>query len=251
MAQFTIKQLLEAGIHYGHSTRRWNPKMSKYIYGTYNGIHVIDLQKTAPLFAEALDNVRKVVSKGGRVLFVGTKKQASLTVKEYAEKCGQYYINHRWLGGMLTNWKTITQSINKLDKLNKQIEEGLQGLTKKEGLELRRERDKLDSVLGGISKMGGLPDLIFIIDSTKESIAIEEARKLNIPVVAIVDTNANPDDITFPIPGNDDAIRAIKFYCEMVSTTVLEGLREESRGSLESTREKAADDVKAEEVTEK
>ncbi len=227
MVQFTIKEMLDNGVHYGHNTRRWNPKMSKYIYGTFNGVHIINLQNTAPMLSEALDVITKIVSTGGRILFVGTKKQASTIVKEYAEKCGQYYINHRWLGGMLTNHKTIAQSINKLDKLDKQLKEGVEGLTKKEILDLQKTRDKLDNVLGGIKKMGGLPDLIVVLDSLKEAIAIEEAKKLNIPIVGIVDTNSNPDSITFPVPGNDDAIKAIKFYCDLMSKAVLEGLKQE------------------------
>lgn len=228
MVQFTIKEMLESGVHYGHSTRRWNPKMSKYIYGTYNGVHIINLQKTAPMLSLALEVIQKSVSSGGRVLFVGTKKQTSPIVKEYAEKCGQYFVNHRWLGGMLTNNKTISQSIHKLEKLDKQIAEGTQGLTKKERLDLQKNREKLNSVLGGIRKMGGLPDLIVVLDSIKEAIAIEEANKLGIPVVAIVDSNANPEGITYPVPGNDDAIKAIAFYCNVMSQAVLDGLREEA-----------------------
>ncbi|MFL1781090.1 30S ribosomal protein S2 [Candidatus Hepatincolaceae symbiont of Richtersius coronifer] len=246
MANFTIKQLLENGVHYGHSTRRWNPKMSKYIYGTYNNIHVIDLQKTAPLFANALENIQKVIASGGRILFVGTKKQATPIIKEYAEKCGQYYVNHRWLGGMLTNWKTISLSINNLDKLDKKITEGLQGLTKKERLQIAKEREKLNLVLGGIRKMGGLPDMIFILDCVKESIAIEEASKLGIPVVAIVDTNADPDRINFPIPGNDDAVKAIKLYCEVISMAVLDGLRDEAKTKMKDIGEDPNLEIKLE-----
>ena len=232
MVQFTIKDLLENGVHYGHSTRRWNPKMSPYIYGTYNCIHVIDLRKTAPLLANALQNIKEVVSSGGRVLFVGTKKQASSIVKEYVNNCGQYYVNHRWLGGMLTNWKTISKSISKLDKLDIQITEGMQGLTKKEKLQLVKERDKLELVLGGIRRMGGLPDLVVIMDSIKESIAIEEATRLNIPIVSIIDTNSNPDGISFPVPGNDDAIKSIRLFCDLFSKAVFEGLKEEVEAKM-------------------
>lgn len=228
MVQFTIKEMLENGVHYGHNTRRWNPKMSKYIYGTFNGVHIINLQHTAPMMAEALEAITKIVASGGRVLFVGTKKQAAPIVKEYAEKCGQYYINHRWLGGMLTNNKTISQSIGKLEKLDAQLKDGVEGLTKKEILNLQKTRDKLDNVLGGIKKMSGLPDLIIVLDSVKESISIEEANKLNIPIVAIVDTNSNVDNINYPVPGNDDAVKAIKFYCDVFSKAVLEGLKEEA-----------------------
>ncbi len=227
MTNFTIKQLLENGVHYGHSTRRWNPKMSPFIYGTYNNIHIIDLQKTAPLLSAALNNITKVVASGGRVLFVGTKKQATPLIKEYSEKCAQYYVNHRWLGGMLTNWKTISNSISKLDNLDKQIDAGMLGLTKKERLELNRERDKLHQVLGGIRKMGGLPNLLVVFDTVRESIAIEEARKLGIPIVAVIDTNSDPDYIDFPVPGNDDAIKSLRFYCDIMSQAVLEGLKEE------------------------
>ncbi|MCL2566781.1 MAG: 30S ribosomal protein S2 [Alphaproteobacteria bacterium] len=233
MANFTIQQLLENGVHYGHATRRWNPKMAPFIYGTYNNVHIINLQKTAPMLANALDNIRKTTASGGRILFVGTKKQATPIVKEYAEKCGQYYVNHRWLGGMLTNWKTISNSISKLDSLDKQIEEGMVGLTKKERLELSRQQEKLNLVLGGIRKMGGLPNLVVVLDTVQEAIAIEESRKLGIPIVGIVDTNANPDNIDFPVPGNDDAIKSIRFYCEIISQTILEGLKEEVAAKTE------------------
>lgn len=226
MVSFTIKQLLENGVHYGHHTRRWNPKMAPYIYGTYNNIHIINLQKTAPMLHEALQQIKKVAAADGRILFVGTKSQASEIIKESAERCGQYYVNHRWLGGMLTNWKTISNSITKLDELDKKIAEDLSGLTKKEKLELTRQRDKLQLVLGGIREMAGLPDIIFVLDSSKEFIAIDEAKKLRIPLVAIVDTNANPELVDYPIPGNDDAIKSIKIYCELFSQAVLEGLQE-------------------------
>ena len=226
MVSFTIKQLLENGVHYGHHTRRWNPKMAPYIYGTYNNIHIINLQKTAPMLHKALQQIKKVAATDGRILFVGTKSQASEIIKESAERCGQYYVNHRWLGGMLTNWKTISNSITKLDELDKKIAEDLSGLTKKEKLELTRQRNKLQLVLGGIREMAGLPDIIFVLDSSKEFIAIDEARKLKIPLVAIVDTNSNPELVDYPIPGNDDAIKSIKTYCELFSQAVLEGLQE-------------------------
>ena len=225
MTKFTIKELLDSAVHYGHSVRRWNPKMSKYIYGTHQKSHIIDLQKTAPLLNSALDRVKNLVANNGRILFVGTKRQASPIIKEMAEACGQYYVNHRWLGGMLTNWKTISQSIQTLNDLNKQIEKA-EGFTKKEILNLTRKRDKLELTLGGISKMGGLPDMIFVLDTIKESLAVEEANKLNIPIVAVVDTNSNPDLIDFPIPGNDDATKAIRLYCDLMCESVLEGIKE-------------------------
>lgn len=230
MSNFTIKNLLENGVHYGHTSRRWNPKMAPYIYGTHHGVHIIDLQKTAVMLNNALDIVTKVVASGGKILFVGTKKQASNIIAEYAEKCGQYYVNSRWLGGMLTNQKTISRSISKLNKLDKQIEEGSTGLTKKERLSLIRSRDKLNTVLGGIRNLGGLPNLLIVLDVVKESIAIEEAKKLGIPVIGIVDTNADPSRITFPVPGNDDAIKSIRLYCDLFSQAALQGLQEELQG---------------------
>ncbi len=227
MPTFTMRQLLEAGVHFGHRTYRWNPKMAKYIYGARNGIHVIDLQQTMPMLYRALEALRDTVAKGGRVLFVGTKHQAADVVSEAAKRCGQYYIHHRWLGGMLTNWQTISVSINRLKELDKQAESGIQGLTKKELQRLGNERTKLERSLGGIKDMGGLPDLLFVIDTNKEELAIEEARRLNIPVAAIVDSNSNPDGVTFPIPGNDDASRAINLYCDLAAQAVLDGIREE------------------------
>lgn len=224
---FTMRQLLEAGVHYGHSTRRWNPKMKPYIFGVRNGIHIIDLDQTVPLLYRAMEAMRDVVSGGGRVLFVGTKLQASDIVKAAAKRCGQYYVNHRWLGGALTNWKTVYQSIKRLKTLEETFESGTKGLTKKESLNLQREYEKLERALGGIRGMGGVPDMLFVVDTNKEMIAIKEAKRLNIPVVAILDTNSDPDDITYPIPGNDDAMRAISTYCDLMSGAVLEGLQAE------------------------
>lgn len=221
---FSMQQLLEAGVHYGHVTRKWNPKMAPYIFGKRNGIHIIDLEQTVPMLENALNVIKDVVSNYGRVLFVGTKTQAADKVKESATKCGQYYVNHRWLGGMLTNWKTINQSIKRLKALEEKIEKPV-GLTKKEVLQLQREHEKLELALGGIREMGGLPDLIIIIDTIRESIAISEAKKLGIPVVAVVDSNSSPDDVTYPIPGNDDATKAIELYCDLFSAAILEGLQ--------------------------
>ncbi|MBL6928857.1 MAG: 30S ribosomal protein S2 [Rhodospirillales bacterium] len=224
---FTMRQLVEAGVHFGHNTRRWNPKMGPYLFGVRSKIHIIDLQQTVPMLYQAMKAVEEVVSAGGRVLFVGTKRQASGKVAEAAKKCGQYYVNHRWLGGMMTNWRTISNSIKQLRTLEEQLEGETQGLTKKELLRITRLRDKLDRALGGIKDMGGLPDIMFVIDTNKEAIAIAEANKLGIPVVAVLDSNSNPDGIQFPIPGNDDAIRAISMYCDLIAGTVLSGIREE------------------------
>ncbi|WP_034418688.1 30S ribosomal protein S2 [Candidatus Paracaedibacter symbiosus] len=227
MPTFTMRQLLEAGVHYGHNTRRWNPKMAEFIFGVRNGIHIIDLEQTNNLLYRAMEAVRNTVAAGGRVLFVGTKPQASEVVKEAAKRCGQYYINHRWLGGTLTNWKTVNQSIKRMKEMEERIEGGLVGLTKKEALDLERNYKKLEMALGGIRDMGGLPDLIFVIDTNKEAIAIQEARRLGIPVAAILDSNSEPEGVSFPIPGNDDALRAIKTYCELISGAVLDGLQAE------------------------
>lgn len=227
MPTFTMRQLLEAGVHYGHNTRRWNPKMAEFIFGVRNGIHIIDLEQTYNLLHRAMEAVRNTVAAGGRVLFVGTKPQASEAVKESAKRCGQYYINHRWLGGTLTNWKTVNQSIKRMKDMEERIENGLVGLTKKESLDLQRNYTKLEMALGGIRDMGGLPDLIFVIDTNKEAIAIEEARRLGIPVVAILDSNSEPQGVNYPVPGNDDALRAIKTYCELISGAVLDGLQAE------------------------
>ncbi|MFV3073340.1 30S ribosomal protein S2 [Niveispirillum fermenti] len=228
MPTFTMRQLLEAGVHFGHHTRRWNPKMSTYIFGARNGVHIIDLEQTVPLLHRSMQAVRDVVAGGGRVLFVGTKRAAQEKVAEAAKRCGQYYVNHRWLGGMLTNWKTISQSIRRLKDMDEQLSVGEgSGRTKKELLNMTRDRDKLERALGGIRDMGGLPDLLVIIDTNKESLAIQEANKLGIPVVAILDSNSDPDGITFPVPGNDDALRAIETYCELLSGAVLDGLQAE------------------------
>ena len=227
----SMRQLLEAGVHFGHTTRRWNPKMAPYIFGKRNGVHIIDLEQTVPLLHQALVFVRDVVSGGGRVLFVGTKRQASEAIAESAKRCGQYYVNHRWLGGMLTNWKTISKSIKRLRDVEDQLGEGETGFTKKELLKLTRERNKLDRALGGIKEMGGLPDVLFVIDTNKEHIAIDEARVLNIPVIAILDSNSDPDKVVHPVPGNDDAIRAIALYCELISGAVLDGIQVELEAS--------------------
>jgi small subunit ribosomal protein S2 len=222
-----MRQLLEAGVHFGHHTRRWNPKMGSYLYGVRNGVHIIDLRETVPLLARALQAVRDVVKAGGRVLFVGTKRQASDRIADAARRCGQYYVNHRWLGGMLTNWKTISQSIRRLRTVEERLADASLGLPKKEILTLTRERDKLDRALGGIKEMGGLPDILVVIDTNKEAIAVQEAVKLGIAVVAVVDSNSDPTGITYPIPGNDDAMRAIDLYCELFTASVLDGLQQE------------------------
>ncbi len=224
---FTMRQLLEAGVHFGHSTRRWNPKMSPYIFGVRNGIHILDLQQTAPLLHRAMTLVRDTVAGGGRVLFVGTKRQASDRVAEAAKRCGQYYVNHRWLGGMLTNWQTVSKSIRRLRELDEMFAGDTVGLTKKELLRLTRERDKLDRALGGIKEMGGKPDVMVVIDTNKEGIAIAEANRLHIPVVAIMDSNSSPDGIDYPVPGNDDALRAINMYCDLIAGSVLDGIQQE------------------------
>ncbi len=222
---FTMRQLLEAGVHFGHSTRRWNPKMQPYLFGDRNGIHIIDLQQTVPLLHQALSAVRDVVASNGRILFVGTKRAAAPRVAEAAKKCGQYYVNHRWLGGMLTNWQTISKSIARLRELDEKLaSHEVQGLTKRETLGLEREQEKLERALGGIKDMGGLPDILFIIDTNKEDIAVAEANKLGIPVAGVIDSNSDPAGITYPIPGNDDAIRAISMYCDLVANSVLDGL---------------------------
>ncbi|MGY9055364.1 MAG: 30S ribosomal protein S2 [Alphaproteobacteria bacterium] len=231
MPTFTMRQLLEAGIHFGHHTRRWNPKMKPFIFGIRNGVHIIDLQQSVPMLHRALQAVRDVASGGGRVLFVGTKRQAQDIVAEHAKACGMYYVNHRWLGGMLTNWRTVSQSIKRLRELEDQLAQDNAGLTKKELLNLTREQEKLERTLGGIKEMAGLPDLIFIIDTNKEHLAIDEARVLNIPVVAVLDSNSSPEGVQFPIPGNDDAIRAISLYCELVSGSILDGLEAEMAAS--------------------
>lgn len=227
MPHFTLRQLLEAGVHFGHHTRRWNPKMSSFLFGVRNQVHIIDLQQTVPLLDRALHAVRDTVANGGRVLFVGTKRTAAEIVADTAKRCGQYYVNHRWLGGMLTNWKTITNSIKRLRQIEETLDGDTAGLTKKEVLQLTREREKLERSLGGIKEMGGLPDILFIIDTNKEKLAVQEANKLGIPVIAILDSNSDPAGITYPVPGNDDALRSINLYCELVAGAVLDGISAE------------------------
>ncbi|MGB3147520.1 MAG: 30S ribosomal protein S2 [Paracoccaceae bacterium] len=224
LPEFTMRQLLEAGVHYGHQTARWNPKMGEFIYGDRNGIHIIDLTQTVPMLDAALNVIRETVAKNGRILFVGTKRQAAKAVAEAAEKCAQYYMNHRWLGGTLTNWKTVSQSIQRLKQLDEIMAQGAEGLTKKERLGMEREQIKLQASLGGIREMGGVPDLLFVIDVNKEDLAILEANKLGIPVVAVVDTNCSPKGVDYVIPGNDDAARAIALYCDLVSRAALDGM---------------------------
>jgi small subunit ribosomal protein S2 len=225
LPDYSMRQLLEAGVHFGHQAHRWNPKMGEYIFGTRNNIHIIDLAQSVPMLHRALQAVSDTVAKGGRILFVGTKRQAQDAVADAAKRCAQYYVNSRWLGGTLTNWKTISGSISRLRKLEEMLasnEAG--GYTKKERLDLQRERDKLDRSLGGIKDMGGLPDLLFVIDTNKEDIAIKEARRLNVPVAAIVDTNCNPNGITYVVPGNDDASRAIALYCDLIAKAAIDGI---------------------------
>ena len=225
---FTLRQLVEAGVHFGHHARRWNPQMAPYIYGKKDNVHIIDLQKTYPMLYNALSVARDVAAKGGKVLFVATKRQAQDIVRENAERCGQFYVNYRWLGGMLTNWKTVNKSINRLVKLNEMEEKNAyEGYTKKEMQNIKKEQGKLALSLDGIKNMGGQPDLLFVIDTPKESLAIKEAKKLGIPVIGITDTNANPYDVDYPVPGNDDAIRAIQLYCELVSSAILNGMQAE------------------------
>ena len=224
LPEFSMRTLLEAGAHFGHQTHRWNPKMDRYIFGSRSNIHIIDLSQTMPLFHQALVAVRDVAAKGGRVLFVGTKRQAAGPVAEAATRCAQYYMNNRWLGGTLTNWRTVSGSIARLRELEVVLANGGEGRVKKELLTLQREKDKLELSLGGIKDMGSIPDIMFVIDTNKEAIAIQEARKLNIPIIAILDTNSDPDGITYPVPGNDDAARAIQTYCDLIADAVLDGL---------------------------
>ncbi len=227
LPDYNMRQLLEAGVHFGHQTHRWNPKMAPYIFGDRNGIHIIDLAQTVTLLHQALVAVRDTVSAGGRVLFVGTKRQATEVIARTAQQCAQYYMNTRWLGGTLTNWKTISNSIKRLRELENLLsDEASTGFTKKEILNLTRERDKLELAIGGVKDMGGLPDLMIVIDTNKESIAIAEAHKLGIPVIAILDSNCNPDGITYPVPGNDDATRAIELYCSLFSGAAIDGIEQ-------------------------
>ncbi|MCB1424316.1 MAG: 30S ribosomal protein S2 [Zhengella sp.] len=253
LPDFSMRQLLEAGVHFGHQTHRWNPKMSSYIFGARNNIHIIDLSQTVPLLHQALKAVSDTVAGGGRVLFVGTKRQASDLVADAARRSAQYYVNSRWLGGMLTNWKTISNSIQRLRKLEELMAGEAQGFTKKERLNLERERDKLDRALGGIKDMGSTPDLMFVIDTNKEAIAIQEAKRLGIPVVAILDSNCDPDLVDYPIPGNDDAARAISLYCDLVARAAIDGIARQqgSMGvdlgeSAEAPAEPALDETAAE-----
>lgn len=224
LPDFSMRQLLEAGAHFGHQTHRWNPKMERYIFGSRSNIHIIDLSQSIPLLHQALLKVREVAAGGGRILFVGTKRQAQDPVATAAKRCAQYYVNHRWLGGTLTNWRTISGSIARLRELEGLLDGEAHGRSKKELLQLTREREKLELSLGGIKDMGGIPDLMFVIDTNKEGIAIQEARKLNIPVIGILDTNSNPDGIAYPVPGNDDAARALQLYCDLIADSVLDGL---------------------------
>jgi small subunit ribosomal protein S2 len=227
LPEYSMRGLLEAGVHFGHHTRRWNPKMAPYIFGVRNGIHIIDLEQSVPLLRQGLEAIREVVAGGGRVLMVGTKRQAQDAIADAAKRCGQYYVNYRWLGGMLTNFKTISASIKRLREVEERAAQENSGLTKRELLELTRDHDKLERALGGIKDMGGLPDILFVIDTNKEAIAVAEANKLRIPVVAVLDSNSSPDGIAYPIPGNDDAMRAIHLYCDLVAGSVLDGLQAE------------------------
>ncbi|SHI71683.1 30S ribosomal protein S2 [Aureimonas altamirensis] len=246
LPDYSMRQLLEAGVHFGHQTHRWNPRMAPYIFGARNNIHIMDLSQTVPMLHKALQTVSDTVARGGRVLFVGTKRQASELVADAANRSAQYYVNARWLGGMLTNWKTISNSIQRLRKLDEILTGEAQGFTKKERLTLQRERDKLDRALGGIKDMGGVPDLIFIVDTNKEAIAIDEAKRLNIPVVAVVDSNSDPSRIDFPIPGNDDASRAIALYCDLIARAAVDGIARQQGamgvdvGAMETAPEEAA-----------
>ena len=250
----SMRQLIEAGVHFGHNARRWNPKMGQYIYGTREGVHIMDLTQTVPMLYRALEAVREVAAKGGKVLFVGTKEQAQEPIEQAAKHCGQFFVNHRWLGGMLTNWKTISSSIKRLKEIDSKIAKGeLNGFTKKEKLNMEREREKLFASLGGIQDMNGRPDIIFVIDVPKEQLAVAEAKKLGIPVVAICDSNADPDGIAYPIPGNDDALRAINLYCDLVSGAVLDGIQAELKAAgvdvgaaVETPTEKPVAEAKAE-----
>lgn len=224
LPEFTLRQLLEAGVHFGHQTQRWNPRMGEYIFGARNGIHILDLTQTLPMLDAALNAIRDTVAKGGRILFVGTKRQAATPVAEAAEKCAQYYMNHRWLGGTLTNWQTVSKSISRLTMYEEKLGAGVEGLTKKERLGMERELSKLEASLGGIREMGGVPDLLFVVDVKKEALAIAEANKLGIPVIGIVDSNCSPAGIDYIIPGNDDAARAILLYCDLASRAALDGM---------------------------
>ncbi len=252
LPEFTLRQLLEAGVHFGHQTHRWNPRMGQYIYGERNGIHILDLTQTVPLLDAALNVVRETVARGGRILFVGTKRQAQKAISDAAERSAQYYMNHRWLGGTLTNWKTVSASINRLRSIDEQMDQGGEGLTKKERLNIEREQSKLQASLGGIREMGGTPDLMFVVDVNKEALAVAEAKKLGIPVIAVLDTNCSPNDIDYPIPGNDDAARAIALYCDLVAMAAIDGMAAQlgdagvDIGELEEAPEEALSEAAAE-----
>ncbi|WP_420858863.1 30S ribosomal protein S2 [Marivivens marinus] len=250
LPEFTMRQLLEAGVHFGHQTQRWNPKMGQYIYGSRNGIHIMDLTQTVPMLDAALNVIRDTVARGGRILFVGTKRQAAKPIAEAAERCAQFYMNHRWLGGTLTNWQTVSQSINRLKAIDEAAERGFEGLTKKERLGMEREQAKLQASLGGIREMGGRPDLLFVIDVNKEDLAILEAKNLGIPVVAVVDTNCSPAGVDYVIPGNDDAARAIALYCDLASRAALDGMSAQlgAAGVDMGAMEELAEEVLAEEA---
>ncbi|QGX98414.1 30S ribosomal protein S2 [Roseovarius faecimaris] len=224
LPEFTMRQLLEAGVHFGHQTQRWNPRMGEFIYGARNGIHILDLTQTVPMLDAALNAIRETTAKGGRILFVGTKRQAAGPIAEAAEKSAQYYMNHRWLGGTLTNWKTVSQSIKRLKDIDEAMASGAEGLTKKERLGMERDQEKLQASLGGIRELGGTPDMLFVIDVRKEALAVAEANKLGIPVVAVVDTNCSPEGVDYLIPGNDDAARAISLYCDLAARAALDGM---------------------------
>ena len=249
---FSMRQLLEAGVHFGHSTRRWNPRMKPFIFGERNGVHILDLQQTVPMLGRALEAIRETTAKGGRILFVGTKRSAAEKVAETAKASGQYFVNHRWLGGMLTNWSTVSQSIRRLRDLEGRLDgDEVHQLTKKEVLQLTRERDKLELTLGGIKDMGGLPDMLFILDTNKEAIAVQEANRLGIPVIAVIDSNANPEGVDYPVPGNDDAMRAIALYCELAQNAIMSGLQQEyiaSGGDAGEASEAPAEPAVAEEA---
>jgi len=257
LPDFSLRQLLEAGVHFGHQTHRWNPRMAPYIYGDRNGIHILDLTQTVDLLEQALVAVRETVAKGGSILFVGTKRQAQRPIAEAAERCAQYYMNHRWLGGTLTNWQTVSNSIKRLNEIDEAMQNGIEGLTKKERLGMERDQAKLQASLGGIREMGGLPDLIFVIDVNKEDLAIAEANKLGIPVVAVVDSNCSPAGVDYVIPGNDDAARAISLYCDLISRAALDGMSAQmdaagvDLGAMEETVEETLAEVApAEEAAE-
>ena len=249
LPDFSMRQLLEAGVHFGHQTARWNPRMAPYIYGARNGIHIVDLTQTVPLLEEALRVIRDTVAKGGRILFVGTKRQAQKGIADAAERSAQYYMNHRWLGGTLTNWQTVSKSINRLKQIDEMAETGVEGLTTKERLGLEREQAKLTASLGGIREMGTVPDLLFVIDVNKEDLAIQEAGKLGIPVVAVVDTNCSPKGVDYVIPGNDDAARAIQMYCDLVARAALDGMSAQlgaagvDLGAMEELSEETLEDA--------